>query len=72
MWASIIIPMIKHQVAGASEKKTIKLQEKIKLLYYAKKKQRPWLHKACWCIYCQENSKSTILKNKEEIREQYQ
>lgn len=29
--------MIKHQVAGASEKKTIKLQEKIKLLYYAKK-----------------------------------
>lgn len=30
--------MIKHQVA--SEKKTIKLQEKIKFLYYAEKKNK--------------------------------
>ena len=61
----------KQQLAGALEKKTLTLYEKIKFLEYAERNKTLGCRKLADVLHIGKTATANILKNKKKIRKQY-
>lgn len=61
----------KQQLAGALEKKTLTLYEKIKFLEYAERNKTLGCRKLADVLHIGKTATANILKNKKKIREHY-
>ena len=62
---------VEHQLAGALEKKTLTLEQKIKFLEYAEGNKNVGCRKLADVFNIGKTAAANILNNKKKIREQY-
>ena len=72
LFCKVKMAMSKYQLAGSLEKKTLKLQAKIKFLDYAEANEKLGCRKLADVFKIGKTAANNILKNKQMLREQYE